>query len=114
MYRIPNARSPLWTALGFDLTLNHYREITQADVVRELQRIVRDHDRMPADLLVVSSGSATKQGLRFASDAVCGDLLEGLEDPLGGYVPQNLGRIAFHDVARSGKPVRWLWGPPLT
>ncbi len=104
----PGVQSGLQRAIGFDLALAYFETYTQSMLRAELVRIIDQHDDPRSDILVLTVGADTREGIYFPSTRLFADAVFDDPDPLNGWVPQHLPLVAIHDARRG--LVRWIHG----
>lgn len=109
--------SPFYLKMKFELALGYHVTITLSDIKSELRRIIAAHDNPKADILLITVNASVKSGLWFPADQIVADLLFEDEQPLDGWSPSHVKRIALHDQQTfsrrdSGQHgrVRWIFG----
>lgn len=114
----PGYSSPFYKKMKFELALAYYLTVTQRDLRSELRRLIAAHDNERTDVLVVTLNAPLRSGLWFPASSLVAKLLFEDEDPLAGWEPTHIKRIALHNQqteikrVRSGENgiVRWIYG----
>lgn len=81
---------------GFECSLSFVQDIKESDVARELQRVIRQHDKPSIDHLLVSAGGPDRDNVQYPADDFQLDLLSTRS-----FEFKNLKRVTLH---------RWLTG----
>ncbi len=93
----PGYSSPFHSQMNFELALGFYATVTQRSLRSELRRLITAHDNERTDILVVTLNAPLRSGLWFPASAVAADLLFEDQDPLDGWEPSHVKRIALHN-----------------
>jgi hypothetical protein len=102
--------SPFYDRMGFELALGYHATVTQTDVRGELRRIVDDHDSANTTTLVITVNAPLRSGLSFPTNKLVADMLSKDGQPLNGWTPSHIERIALHN--QNEKAVKWILGAP--
>lgn len=106
---LPNEyKSGLRRAIGFDIALAYHETYTRSTLRAELRRIIEQHDDARSEVLVLTVGANTREGMHFPSTGLFADALFDDPSPLDGWTPRQLRAVALHDV--EDNRVRWLHG----
>lgn len=100
--------SPFHDRMGFELAVGYHATVTQTDVRGELRRIVEDHDSVNTKTLVITVNAPLRSGLSFPTNKLVADMLFRDQQPLGGWTPSHIERIALHN--QNEKSVKWVLG----
>lgn len=104
----PWYQSPFYNRMGFELALGYHATVTRSDLRDELFRLVDDHDREETETLVVTLNAPVRSGLTFPSNGLIAKMLFEDEQPLDGWTPSHIKRVALHDQAENS--VKWILG----
>lgn len=100
--------SPFYNQMGFELALGYHATVTRSNLRDELRRIVADHDTEKTETLVVTANGPLRSGLAFPTNGLIASMLFEDEQPLDGWTPSNITRIALHD--QDEQAVKWILG----
>lgn len=104
----PWYQSPFYNRMGFELALGYHATVTRSDLRNELFRLIDDHDRQETETLVVTLNAPVRSGLTFPSNGLIAKVLFEDEQPLDGWTPSHIKRVALHNQAE--KNVKWILG----
>ena len=102
--------SRFFEQLQFELALAYDVTVKRSDLRTELRRLVEAHDTDESDILVVTINAPIRSGLEFPSSGLLARMLFEDGEPLQGWQPSRINRIALHDQANNS--VRWILGTP--
>jgi hypothetical protein len=116
----PLYSSPFHQKMKFELALGYHLTVTLSDLRSELRRLIEQHDNQQSDILLITLNAPLKSGLWFPANKIVADLLLLDDQPLGGWKPSHIRRIALHsqqppirkiplDKQETGT-VRWIHG----
>lgn len=100
--------SDFYARMGFELAMGYHATVTQTDLRNELRRLIESHDSGRAETLVVAVNAPLKSGLEFPSNKVAADMLFKDEQPLNGWAPSRITRIALHN--QQEHQAKWILG----
>ncbi|WP_154606725.1 hypothetical protein [Rhodococcus sp. AQ5-07] len=101
-------QSGLRRAIGFDIALAYHETYTRSTLRAELRRIIEQHDDARSEVLVLTVGANTREGMHFPSTRLFADALFDDPAPLDRWTPHQLRAVALHDAENNR--VRWLHG----
>ncbi|MFC9839484.1 hypothetical protein ACFVKB_37670 [Rhodococcus sp. NPDC127530] len=107
----PGFQTGLQRAIGFDIALAYHETYTRSALRAELRRVIEQHDDARSDILVLTVGANTREGVYFPSTGLFADALFADPLPLDGWAPSHLSAVVVHDA--EGDRVRWLHGEGL-
>jgi len=102
--------SPFFEQMQFELGLGYDVMIKRSDLRAELRRLVIAHDTNDSDILLIAVNAPIRSGLEFPSSSLLAQMLFEDDEPLDGWQPLRIQRIALHD--QGNNRVRWLLGTP--
>lgn len=108
----PWYQSPFYNRMGFELALGYHATVTRSDLRDELFRLIDDHDGQETETLVVTLNAPVRSGLTFPSSGLIAKMLFEDEQPLEGWTPAHIERVALHDQGE--KQVKWILGSSLS
>lgn len=100
--------SRFYDKMGFELALGYYVTLTQTDLRKELRRLIEDHDNVETETLVVTVNAPVRTGWEFPTNALMAKMLFDDEQPLNGWAPSHIKRIALHN--QEHQSVKWILG----
>lgn len=104
----PWYQSPFYNRMGFELALGYHATVTRSDLRDELFRLNDGHDREETETLVITLNAPVRSGMAFPSNGLIAKMLFEDEQPLDGWTPSHIKRVALHDQA--AKNVKWILG----
>ncbi|WP_435084727.1 hypothetical protein [Gordonia hongkongensis] len=93
----PNDKATLFRVLGFDIALAYHQTTRMSDVLREITKIVADHDSDRNDVLVITVNAPTRGGWYFPTGGILADFLWRSIDELQIPPPSHLKSVFLHD-----------------
>jgi hypothetical protein len=100
--------SPFCDQMGFELALGYHATVTRSDLRDELRRVITDHDNERTEFLVVTVNAPLRSGLEFPVGGLIAMMLFEDEQPLNGWTPSHVKRIALHNQGE--RSVKWIVG----